>query len=97
MSRVAPSGKGPETLQNCREPRQSQTGPVTDFLTDFPKSRVYAKLLRRLILECYQTFNGQMEDPGPRGHDSEAHQIGKPVNSYAITMKQAVFCDVVCL
>lgn len=24
----------------------------------FLKSRVYAKLLTRLILECYQTFNG---------------------------------------
>jgi hypothetical protein len=29
------------------------------ILTGFPKSRVYAKLLTRLILECYQTFNGQ--------------------------------------
>jgi hypothetical protein len=29
------------------------------FLAGFPKSRVYAKLLARLISERYQTFNGQ--------------------------------------
>jgi hypothetical protein len=33
-------------------------------LTDFLKSRVYAKLLMRLISERYQTFNGQMEEAG---------------------------------
>jgi hypothetical protein len=27
------------------------------FLTGFLKSRVYAKLVMRLILKCYQTFN----------------------------------------
>ena len=32
---------------------------LSRILTGFPKSRVYAKLLTRLILECYQTFNGQ--------------------------------------
>jgi hypothetical protein len=35
------------------------------FLTGFPKSRVYAKLLMRLILERYQTFNRQMEEVWP--------------------------------
>ena len=30
-------------------------------LTDFLKSRVYAKLLMRLISERYQTFNRQLE------------------------------------
>jgi hypothetical protein len=33
-----------------------------DFLTGFLKSRVYAKLLMRLISERYQTFNRQMEE-----------------------------------
>jgi hypothetical protein len=33
--------------------------------TGFPKSRVYAKLLMRLISECYQTFNRQVEEVGP--------------------------------
>ena len=33
--------------------------------TGFLKSRVYAKLLTRLILERYQTFNGQVEEVWP--------------------------------
>jgi hypothetical protein len=33
-----------------------------DFRTGFLKSRVYAKLLTCLILECYQTFNGRMKE-----------------------------------
>ena len=35
--------------------------------TGFPKSRVYAKLLTRLISECYQTFNGQTAEVEPDG------------------------------
>ena len=35
------------------------------FLIGFLKSRVYAKLLTRLISERYQTFNGQVEEVGP--------------------------------
>ena len=35
------------------------------FLIGFLKSRVYAKLLMRLILERYQTFNGQVKEVGP--------------------------------
>jgi hypothetical protein len=33
----------------------------------FPKSRVYAKLLTSLFLECYQTFNGQTAELEPDG------------------------------
>jgi len=33
--------------------------------TGFLKSRVYAKLLMRLILERYQTFNRQVEEVVP--------------------------------
>ena len=36
-------------------------------LTGFPKSRVYAKLLTALILERYQTFNGQTAEAEPDG------------------------------
>jgi len=32
------------------------------FPSDFLKSRVYAKLLMRLISERYQTFNRQLEE-----------------------------------
>ena len=40
--------------------------PASDRLpTGFLKSRVYAKLLMRLISECYQTFNRQMEEVVP--------------------------------
>jgi len=35
------------------------------FPTGFLKSRVYAKLLMRLILERYQTFNRQVEEVVP--------------------------------
>jgi hypothetical protein len=35
------------------------------FLIGFLKSRVYAKLLRRLIPERYQTFNRQVEEVEP--------------------------------
>ena len=35
------------------------------FLIGFLKSRVYAKLLTRLISERYQTFNRQVEEIGP--------------------------------
>ncbi|WP_324418850.1 hypothetical protein [Bradyrhizobium sp.] len=36
-------------------------------LTGFLKSRVYAKLLTRLILERYQTFNRQVKEVWPTG------------------------------
>jgi len=39
--------------------------PELTILTGFLKSRVYAKLLRCLISERYQTFNGQMTEVGP--------------------------------
>jgi hypothetical protein len=35
------------------------------FPTGFLKSRVYAKLLTRLISEHYQTFNRQVEEVEP--------------------------------
>ena len=35
------------------------------FLIGFLKSRVYAKLLTRLISERYQTFNKQVEEVEP--------------------------------
>ena len=35
------------------------------FLIGFLKSRVYAKLLMRLIWERYQTFNRQVEEVWP--------------------------------
>jgi hypothetical protein len=35
------------------------------FPTGFLKSRVYAKLLTRLISERYQTFNRQVEEVEP--------------------------------
>ena len=35
------------------------------FLTGFLKSRVYAKLLMRLISERYQTFNRQVKEVEP--------------------------------
>jgi hypothetical protein len=35
------------------------------FLIGFLKSRVYAKLLTRLISEHYQTFNRQVEEVEP--------------------------------
>jgi hypothetical protein len=58
MSRVAPSGG---SILQGRKP--SQLSPITTilsrFLAGFPKSRVYAKLLARLISERYQTFKGQ--------------------------------------
>lgn len=38
------------------------------FPTGFLKSRVYAKLLTRLISKRYQTFNGQVEEVEP--HDA---------------------------
>ena len=37
------------------------------FLIGFLKSRVYAKLLTRLISEHYQTFNGQVKVLQPNG------------------------------
>jgi hypothetical protein len=39
--------------------------PELGFPTGFLKSRVYAKLLMRLISERYQTFNRQMEEVWP--------------------------------
>ena len=38
---------------------------LSRILTGFPKSRVYAKLLARLISERYQTFNGQTAEVEP--------------------------------
>jgi hypothetical protein len=38
-----------------------------DIPTGFLKSRVYAKLLMRLISERYQTFNRQVEEVLPDG------------------------------
>jgi hypothetical protein len=45
--------------------------------TGFLKSRVYAKLLMRLISERYQTFNRQWKGSNRTPHDTEAYQIGK--------------------
>jgi hypothetical protein len=39
--------------------------PELGYLTGFLKSRVYAKLLMRLISERYQTFNRQVEEVLP--------------------------------
>jgi hypothetical protein len=66
MSREAPSGlilaSGKAGLliiaANCDD---HELG----FPTGFLKSRVYAKLLTRLISKRYQTFNGQVEEVGP--------------------------------
>jgi hypothetical protein len=66
MSREAPSGlilaSGKAGLliiaANCDD-------HVLGFPTGFLKSRVYAKLLTRLILKRYQTFNGQVEEVEP--------------------------------
>ena len=66
MSREAPSGlilaSGKAGLliiaANCDDPERG-------FPTGFLKSRVYAKLLMRLISECYQTINKQLEEVGP--------------------------------
>jgi hypothetical protein len=49
----------------------------------FLKSRVYAKLLRGLILERYQTFNGHSLAVATKAQDSEAFQIGKQIKTYA--------------
>jgi len=66
MSREAPSGlilaSGKAGLliiaANCDD---HELG----FPTGFLKSRVYAKLLMRLITECYQTFNRQTAEVEP--------------------------------
>ncbi|MBR1275495.1 hypothetical protein [Bradyrhizobium sp. AUGA SZCCT0283] len=66
MSREAPSGlilaSGRAGLliiaANCDDP---ELGVLTGFL----KSRVYAKLLTRLISERYQTFNKRVEEVVP--------------------------------
>ena len=66
MSREAPSGlilaSGKAGLliiaANCDD---RELG----FPTGFLKSRVYAKLLMRLISKCYQTFNGQKAEVEP--------------------------------
>jgi hypothetical protein len=50
---------------------------LSRLLADFLKSRVYAKLLMRLILERYQTFDGRAAKVELDGHDNEAYQIGK--------------------
>src|SRR3954467_13215482 len=42
------------------------------FFIGFPKSRVYAKLLRRRFLECYQTFNRHPRRGSRDPHDKEA-------------------------
>jgi hypothetical protein len=39
--------------------------PEPGLLTGFLKSRVYAKLLMRLISERYQTFNRQVKEVMP--------------------------------
>jgi hypothetical protein len=54
----------------CRDP---ELGCLTGFL----KSRVYARLLKRLISECYQTFNPQKKRSIGALYDIEACQIGK--------------------
>jgi hypothetical protein len=54
-----------------------------DIPTGFLKSRVYAKLLTRLIWERYQTFNRQVKEVLAEPHDSEDYKIGKSINSYA--------------
>jgi hypothetical protein len=58
----------PEVIQQNRN--CSFSPPTCDDLelgtpTGFLKSRVYAKLLLRLISERYQTFNRQVEEVGP--------------------------------
>ncbi|MBT1514632.1 hypothetical protein KIP88_29500 [Bradyrhizobium sp. SRL28] len=66
MSREAPSGlilaSGKAGLliidANCDDHKLG-------FLTGFLKSRVYAKLLMRLISERYQTFNRRVEEVVP--------------------------------
>jgi hypothetical protein len=66
MSREAPSGlilaSGKAGLliiaANCDDHKLG-------FLIGFLKSRVYAKLLTRPILERYQTFNRQVEEVEP--------------------------------
>jgi hypothetical protein len=40
--------------------RRPPSGLNEPFQADFPKSRVHAKLLRRLILECYQNINTRL-------------------------------------
>ena len=64
---------------------------VCRFLAGFPKSRVYAKLLMRLISERYQTFNGQIAGVDAGGHDTAAHRIGKQINWYATRGEGAKF------
>jgi hypothetical protein len=63
------------------------------FLTGFLKSRVYAKLLMRLISERYQTFNRRVEEVEPELHDREDYKIGKPINSCAGEARVGRGCD----
>jgi hypothetical protein len=49
----------------------------------FLKSRVYAKLLRGLILKHYQTFTGISLAVATKAQNSEAFQIGKQIKTYA--------------
>src|SRR6476619_1841214 len=67
--------------------RAAEMSPITAIWDGHPngflKSRVYAKLLVRLISECYQTFNGQPAEVQPDAHDIPAHEIGKWMNGYA--------------
>jgi hypothetical protein len=49
----------------------------------FLKSRVYAKLLRRLILKRYQAFNRYPLELGGKPTLAAAYRIGKQINRYA--------------
>jgi hypothetical protein len=53
------------------------------FQVDFPKSRVHAKLLRSLILECYQTIEVRSAWTIGKIEHSGAYRIGKRSNLYA--------------
>jgi hypothetical protein len=66
MSREAQSGLilASGTTPEC--PQWPRTATILSRLpSGFLKSRVYAKLLVRLISERYQTFNRQMEEVEP--------------------------------
>jgi len=65
--------EGTDKMSDTVSPASSDAADRSGFL----KSRVYAKLLRCLILECYQTFNGSSLAIGRRLQNSGAYQIGK--------------------
>jgi hypothetical protein len=76
LSLISRCGLGPAAAGN----RQEQLPLSTMIQVGFLKSRVYAKLLRRLILKCYQTFNRQRSGLERSAHDTAACEIGNKVN-----------------